>query len=103
MDVRLKNFRCVKDTGLLKIRKITLLIGENNLGKTSFMAGLNQIFGLLTDNQEISLNSAPFELGSFNDICHSNPLKKLINTYNFECHTESHSYKWFFENDGADE
>lgn len=32
MDVRFINFRCFEDTGLLKIKKITLLIGENNSG-----------------------------------------------------------------------
>lgn len=34
--VRLKNFRCFSDTGLVSIRPITLLVGKNSSGKSTF-------------------------------------------------------------------
>ena len=69
MEVRFQNFRCFKDTGRIPIRPITLLVGENSSGKTSFLAGLNHMFGLLNDDSK-DLNSSPFELGSFREIAH---------------------------------
>lgn len=37
LAVRWRNFRCFEDTGLLEIRPLTLLIGPNNGGKSSFL------------------------------------------------------------------
>ena len=68
MEVCFKNFRAFEDTGLVELKKITLLVGENSSGKTSFLAGLNHLFRLLDDNLDADLNSPPFELGSFKDV-----------------------------------
>ena len=67
MEVQFKNFRCFRDTGRIPIRPITILVGEDSSGKTSFLAGLNHLFGLM-ESSYVDLNKAPFESGSFKDI-----------------------------------
>ena len=101
MEVRFKNFRCFKDTGLLKLKKITLLMGENSSGKTSFLAGLNHISGLLTD-EDVNLNSPPFELGSFKDIFHASRKKEIEPRFEYESKVGDTLYKWVFEDDQGD-
>ena len=98
MDVCFKNFRCFKDTGMLTLKKITLLVGENNSGKTSFMAGLNHIGGLL-NGEDTTLNTEPFELGSFDDICHFPSNKKKGSTFEYRCNVGGHLLYCIFEND----
>lgn len=101
MEVRFKNFRCFKDTGPLKLKKITLLVGENSSGKTSFLAGLNHISGLLSD-EDINLNSPPFELGSFGDIFHASRQKENERCFEYESKIGDTLYKWVFEDDQGD-
>lgn len=101
MEVRFKNFRCFKDTGLLKLKKITLLVGENSSGKTSFLAGLNHISGLLTD-EDVNLNSPPFELGSFKDIFRSPRQKEEERCFEYESKIGDTLYRWAFEDDQGD-
>ena len=86
MDVHFKNFRCFKDTGFLKLKKITLLMGENSSGKTSFLAGLHHIDGLLAE-EDVHLNTPPFELGSFGDIFHSARKKDKERGFEYESQT----------------
>ena len=99
MNVRFKNFRCFEDTDDLELKKITFLVGENNSGKTSFLAGLNHICGLLDDDEDISLNSPPFELGSFKDICHSASFKQKSAIFQYKCQIGEQIFHWTFEDD----
>jgi predicted ATPase len=48
-----KNLRCLKDTGLVPIRPITVLVGRNSSGKSSFL----RAFPLLRQSVETSRNS----------------------------------------------
>ena len=93
-----KKFRCFKDTGFLKLKKITLLMGENSSGKTSFLAGLNHISGMLAD-EDVDLNTSPFELGSFSDIFHSARKKDKERCFEYECQIDNALYRWVFEDD----
>jgi len=36
-SIRLKNFRCFKDTGVIELKPITILVGANSSGKSSFL------------------------------------------------------------------
>lgn len=101
MEVRFKNFRCFKDTGLLKLKKITLLVGENSSGKTSFLAGLNHISGLLVD-EDVNLNTPPFEFGSFKDIYHAVRKKEDEPRFEYESKIGDTLYRWVFEDDQGD-
>ena len=70
MRFGIRNFRSVRDSGNLEIRPITLLVGENSVGKSSFMAGLRFGVEFVNGASGAGLNKPPFEMGSFDDIAH---------------------------------
>ena len=96
MEVRFKNFRCFKDTGLLNLKKITLLVGENSSGKTSFLAGLNHISALM-NQKDSDLNSPPFELGTFQDIYHNYKKGGKTQYLEYEFNLDTLNYRWVFK------
>ena len=73
-ELVLENFRCFKTEQRGRLRPITLLVGENSTGKSSFMASylvMDQCFNGPSINVDPDFNIDPFELGSFNDIAYA--------------------------------
>ncbi|MFO1249291.1 MAG: AAA family ATPase [Alphaproteobacteria bacterium] len=70
MQIQFDSFRCFKSTAMIPIKPITLLVGENSSGKTSFQAGLKFMLSLNAFNPA-TFNSPPFQLGGFDDIAFS--------------------------------
>ena len=66
----LRNFRCFSDPGPVPLRPLTLLIGENSTGKTSFLAAVRLASDISYSGMPINFNDPPFQLGSFNEIAH---------------------------------
>ena len=66
----LRNFRCFGDPGRVPLRPLTLLIGENSTGKTSFLAAVRLASDISYSGRTIDFNERPFQLGSFNEIAH---------------------------------
>ena len=102
MEVRFENFRCFRDTGLVPIKPITLLVGENSSGKTSFLAGLQHAFHLIKGERS-DLNTRPFELGSFMEVVHraSNGQKPTRIQYSLVTSSGSKA-KWRFRDNMGD-
>ncbi|MGC6497404.1 MAG: AAA family ATPase [Candidatus Puniceispirillaceae bacterium] len=97
MEVQFQNFRCFCDTGKVPIRPITILVGENSSGKTSFLAGLNHIVALL-DDSPVDLNTAPFQLGSFKDIVFRSSAGAGFRSFTYRCFSENNVVgSWKFE------
>lgn len=69
-DLSLQEFRGFHFQGYVPVRPITILVGENSAGKTSFLAGLKYIQDFLSERAEPSFNSDPFQLGTFDQISH---------------------------------
>jgi len=69
-EIALKDFRGFKKTNFVQIRPITLLVGENSAGKSSFLAAMKFAFDFSSGNQEPSFNKDPFQLGTFQQISH---------------------------------
>lgn len=69
-SMRLRNFRCFREAEA-ETKPLTILVGENSAGKTSFMAmakaALESAF-LLPPPRFQYFNSAPFFLGGFEDV-----------------------------------
>lgn len=42
-NIRIKNYRCFDDTGIIDIKPITVLVGANSSGKSSFLKFLGLI------------------------------------------------------------
>jgi predicted ATPase len=70
MKIGIDRFRCFNHVKALDIRPLTLLVGENSTGKSSFLAGLRFVNELFERGANASLNKDPYSLGSFKDIAH---------------------------------
>ena len=69
-SIRIENFRCFRAPGRLPLKPLTLLIGENSTGKTSFLAAVRLASDIMYPGLTIDFNEPPFQLGSFNEIAH---------------------------------
>ena len=63
----LEDFRCFAGRHETPIRPLTLLVGENSTGKTSFLAAIRAAH----DRTEPNFNAEPFRLGSYDQIANS--------------------------------
>ena len=63
----LEDFRCFAGRHEVPIRPLTLLVGENSTGKTSFLAGMRAAH----DRAEPNFNEEPFRLGSYDQVAHN--------------------------------
>ena len=69
-SIRWRNFRSLEDTGWIPIRPLTVLIGSNGSGKTSFLAPLlilKQTIDSLDDSLALRTRGDLFDAGSFQD------------------------------------
>ena len=62
-ELQLKNIRSLKDTGLIPISPITLLVGENSSGKSTFL----RIFPLLKQSIQKKTNGPILWAGDIDD------------------------------------
>ena len=72
-SVTLENFRCFREKQTVRLAPLTLLVGENSTGKTSFLALIQVLAELVTGKARAAVpdfKQAPFDLGAFDDIVH---------------------------------
>jgi hypothetical protein len=69
-SIRVRNFRCFQDTGDVLLRPLTLLIGENSTGKTSFLAATRLAWDAAYSARQLDFNEEPFLLGAYDQIAH---------------------------------
>ena len=84
MEVRLRNFRCFKDSKSLKLKKLTFLVGENSTGKTSFLTGVN-FLSQLCSGRIADFITPTFNRGTFYDIMHSVDSNSIEKNARFAC------------------
>lgn len=74
-ELILQDVRCFHDEQRGSIRPITLLVGENSTGKTTFLSCFNvlhRLFSRVWDlDQQLDFNQEPFSMGSFRNIVSS--------------------------------
>ena len=68
MELILENVRSFCDRHSIPLRPLTLLVGENSTGKTSFLAMLAQVQGPGFPSTRPAFNIPPFDLGTFDSI-----------------------------------
>ena len=68
--ITLKNFRCFHDEQTVRLAPLTLLVGENSTGKTSFMAIIRALWDIAYRHQVPDFKESPYDLGSFDEIAH---------------------------------
>ena len=67
--VTIENFRCFREKQTARLAPLTLLVGENSTGKTSFLALLRAL-DALNHNAIPDFKRPPYDLGSFDEIVH---------------------------------
>ncbi len=67
--VTLKNYRCFSERQIAKLAPLTLLVGENNAGKSSFMAMIRVLLKI-AGGKTSNFKEEPFDLGTFSNIVH---------------------------------
>lgn len=76
--VRLGNFRCFQSEQSVPLAPLTLLVGENSTGKTSFLALIHALNGIMREpSLSSSWGSPPFNFGNFNQIVSAGGLGKI--------------------------
>ena len=70
-SITLKNFRCFGEEQTAKLAPLTLLVGDNSTGKTSFMAMIRVLWDVAYRNRVPDFKEAPCDLGSFEEIVHN--------------------------------
>lgn len=69
-NLALSNFRGFHNQDFVRVRPITILVGENSAGKSSFLAGMKFILDFISGRREASFNGDPFQLGTYDQIAH---------------------------------
>ena len=69
-ELRLRNYRCFGELQAARLAPLTLLVGENSTGKTSFLAMARALWDIAYARAHPDFRESPFDLGSFDDIAH---------------------------------
>ena len=69
-QITLSNFRCFGKQQTARLAPLTLLVGENSTGKTSFLALIRALWGMAYRQRKPDFKEEPYDLGSFDDIAH---------------------------------
>ena len=69
-QITLKNFRCFRDEQTARMAPLTLLVGENSTGKTSFLAMVRALWDVAYNLRIPDFKEEPYDLGGFDEIAH---------------------------------
>ena len=68
--ITLKDYRCFRNEQTARLAPLTLLVGENSTGKTSFMAMIRALSDIAGGFRAPDFKEDPYDLGSFDEIAH---------------------------------
>ena len=69
-ELKLRDFRCFHEEQAARLAPLTLLVGENGTGKTSFLAAVRAILEVANGLSDPDFRAPPYDLGSFREIAH---------------------------------
>lgn len=67
-EIRLRSFRCFHEQQTARTAPLTLLVGDNSTGKTSFLAAVRAVWEAAYGSGDPDFRHAPYDLGSFQEI-----------------------------------
>lgn len=70
-SITLKNYRCFAGEQTARLAPLTLLVGENSTGKTSFLAMVRALWDSVFKYEPPNFRESPYDLGAFEDIVHN--------------------------------
>ena len=68
--ITLKNYRCFRQEQSARLAPLTLLVGDNSTGKTSFLAMIRILWDLAAGSKPPDFKEEPYDLGTFDEIAH---------------------------------
>ena len=69
-EVTIANYRCFRGKQRAPLAPLTLLIGENSTGKTSFLAMIRALWDVAFGDRLPDFKEEPYDLGGFDEIAH---------------------------------
>ena len=69
-EITLRDYRCFHGTQTARLAPLTLVVGENSTGKTSFMAMIRALWEIAYNGTVPDFKEEPYDLGSFVEIAH---------------------------------
>ncbi len=69
-EIKVRGYRCFAEEQCARIGRLTLLVGENSTGKSSFLALIRAIWNAEYRGRIPNFNEEPFDLGSFEEIAY---------------------------------
>lgn len=69
-EITIGNYRCFREKQVAPLAPLTLLIGENSTGKTSFLAMIRALWDVAFGDRTPDFKEDPYDLGSFEEIAH---------------------------------
>ena len=70
-EISLENYRCFREQQTARLAPLTLLVGENSSGKTSFLAMIQVLLDIAYGRSAPNFRKIPYDLGSFDEIAHN--------------------------------
>ena len=68
--ITLNNYRCFREEQSARLAPLTLLVGDNSTGKTSFLAMIRALCDVAGRGRSPDFKEEPYDLGSFDEIAH---------------------------------
>ena len=69
-EITLRDFRCFHERHTVPLAPLTLLVGENSTGKTSFLAAVRAVWDAAHWMDRADFRKTPYDLGAFPEIVH---------------------------------
>ena len=69
-EVTVADFRCFSEKQTARLAPLTILVGENSTGKTSFLALIRVLWDVAFREQLPDFKEPPYDLGSFDEVAH---------------------------------
>ena len=70
-SITVKNFRCFGEQQTVPLAPLTLLVGDNSTGKTSFLALIRALWDVAYGETSPNFKEPPYDLGSYSGILHN--------------------------------
>ena len=70
-EVFMENFRCFHEQRSVCLTPLTLLVGDNSTGKTSFLAALRLVWDIAYGKTEPDFRKHPYDLGGYPEVAYS--------------------------------
>ena len=74
-QVTVENFRCFREKQTARLAPLTLLVGDNSTGKTSFLALIRALWDMGFRQQIPDFKEDPYDLGSFAELANIRALR----------------------------